>query len=120
LNFASSGHPDLSILFVGEPEALLEIPASLTDRMTARCLLGPFTEEESATYLSGRLASAGRKDPLFSKQAVSILHRAANGIPRRINHLADLALLIAYAQDLTIVDEPIIEIAARDFHSEAA
>ena len=59
LNFATTGPPDLSLLLVGGPEILLQLPAGLTDRLTARCLLGPLSESESATYVLGRLEAAG-------------------------------------------------------------
>jgi type II secretory pathway predicted ATPase ExeA len=41
LNFATNGPPDLSLLFVGGAEVLLELPSGLADRLGARCLLGP-------------------------------------------------------------------------------
>ena len=59
LNFASNGPPDLSLLFVGGAELLLDLPTGLADRLAARCLLGPFTEDESSAYVLGRLAAAG-------------------------------------------------------------
>ncbi len=120
LNFATHGPPDLSLLFVGGAEVLLELPAGLADRLAARCLLGPLSEAESSTYIRGRLDSAGARTPLFSPDALTALHRAADGLPRRLNHLADLALLIAYAQDLTIADASVVAIAAREFNRDVA
>lgn len=104
LNFATLGPPDLMLLLVGGPELLLRLPPGLADRLTARCLLGPLTESESASYIHGRLAFAGASEPLFSSEAVATLHHAAGGLPRRLNRLADLALLIAYAEDLSRPD----------------
>jgi len=120
LNFTSNGSPDLSLLFVGGAELLLELPNGLAERLAARCLLGPFTQDESSAYVSGRLAAAGASAPLFSPEALSTLHRAAAGIPRRLNRLSDLALLIAYAQELPVIDEPTIAIAVREFLRHAA
>jgi type II secretory pathway predicted ATPase ExeA len=120
LNFATNGPPDLSLLFVGGAELLLELPYGLADRLVARCLLGPLTETETSTYVLGRLAAAGARSPLFSEAALTALHRAADGIPRHLNRLADLALLIAYAQDLKGVDDGIVTIAAREFTRDAA
>ena len=60
-NFNSTGHPDLSLLLVGGPELLLDLPASLADRIAAQCLLAPFTQEESASYVLGRLGSSTRE-----------------------------------------------------------
>jgi type II secretory pathway predicted ATPase ExeA len=114
-NFASTGPPDLLFLLVGTAELLLQLPPGLADRLTARCLLGAFTESESSMYVLGRLATAGAVDPLFSPEAISALHRAADGLPRRLSHLADLCLLIAYAEDLPQADARIVSIAAREF-----
>jgi type II secretory pathway predicted ATPase ExeA len=115
LNFASTGPPDLSLLLVGTAELLLQLPAGLSDRMTARSLLGPLTEAESSAYVLGRLAAAGATVPLFAADALASLHRSADGMPRRLNHLADLALLIAYAEGRELADLRTVTIAAREF-----
>ena len=116
LNFASTGPPDLAMLLVGTAELILQLPPGLTDRLTARCLLGPFTESESSAYVLGRLAAAGATTSVFTPEALAALHRAADGLPRRLNHLADLALLIAYAEGNPQADPRTVAIAAREFH----
>jgi hypothetical protein len=45
---------------------------------------------------------------------VRLLHRAADGLPRRLNRLADLALLIAYARDLDRPDADAVVAALRE------
>jgi type II secretory pathway predicted ATPase ExeA len=119
-NFASNGRPDLVILFVGGAETLLELPAGVTDRLAARCFLGPLTEQESFAYITGRLTTAGSRSPLFTNAALAALHHSADGLPRRLNRLADLALLIAYAKDLPLIDDEIIGIAAHELCQTAA
>ncbi len=114
LNFTTNGPPDLSLLLIGGPEVLLRIPAGLADRLTARCLLGPLSEAETSTYVLGRLASAGATAPLFDPDALAALHRAADGLPRRLNRLADLSLLIAYAEGRSRSDADTVAIAARE------
>jgi type II secretory pathway predicted ATPase ExeA len=114
LNFATLGPPDLSLLLVGGPEILLRLPPGLADRLTTRCLLGPLTESESAAYVLGRLEAAGAPEPLFAADSLAALHRAADGLPRRVNRLADLALLIAYADGLPHPDVRAVAIAARE------
>jgi type II secretory pathway predicted ATPase ExeA len=120
LNFNSTGQPDLALLLVGGPELMLDLPVGLNDRLAARCLLGPFTEEESAAYILGRLGSTEARAHLFTTSALASLHQAADGLPRRLNRLADLALLIAYAQERSTVDDSVVWIAAREFNREAA
>jgi type II secretory pathway predicted ATPase ExeA len=120
LNFTSDGHPDLSILLVGGAETLLELPVSFTARLAVRCPIGPLTEAESSAYIIGRLTVAGNTDHRFSSSALLALHRAADGIPRRLNRLADMALLVAYAKDLLTIDDTIVDIAAHDLCRDAA
>jgi type II secretory pathway predicted ATPase ExeA len=118
LNFATDGSPDLALLLVGGAEVLLDLPPSLADRLTARCLVGPLTEAETSTYVLGRLAAAGARSTLFSPDALTALHHAGSGLPRRLNRLADLALLIAYSQELPLADDRTIAIAAREFNHD--
>lgn len=118
LNIATLGPPDLMLLLVGTPEVLLELPPGLADRLTARCLLGSLTESETDAYVNGRLSAAGANRPLFSRDVLSVLWRASDGLPRRLNRLADLALLIAYAEGLPCPDLRSINIAARELDPE--
>jgi type II secretory pathway predicted ATPase ExeA len=115
LNFATTGPPDVSLLLVGTAEVLLQMPPSLTDRLTARSLLEPFALAESSAYVLGRLSAASAAAPLFNADALSALHRSADGLPRRLNHLADLSLLIAYSEGQSQADARTVAIAAREF-----
>ena len=109
LNFASNGPPDLSLLFVGGAELLLDLPPVSPTASQPAVFLARSPRMSRLAYVAGRLAAAGATDsPLFTQAALASLHRAAAGIPRRLNRLADLALLIAYAQELPIVDEPTV------------
>ena len=120
LNLASQGTPDLSLVLVGTTDVMLKLPESLADRLSARCLLGPLAESETASYLEGRLAAAGATQPFFSPEAIAELHYASDGLPRRLNRLADLALLIAYAEESTECAPRTIAIAARELGYDLA
>ncbi|HKI19503.1 MAG TPA: AAA family ATPase [Isosphaeraceae bacterium] len=114
LNFATDGPPDVFLLLVGGAELLLDLPRGLADRLAARCLIAPFTQSESTSYILGRLAAAGARSHLFTPDALANLHRHGDGLARRINRLADMTLLIAYAKDLPIADEETVSLAARE------
>jgi type II secretory pathway predicted ATPase ExeA len=118
LNFATDGSPDLSLLIAGGAEVLLDLPVALADRLPARCLIGPLTEAETSSYILGRLAAAGARDPLFSPDALNALYQHGGGLPRRLNRVADLALLIAYAQELPIAEAHTVATAAREFNHD--
>jgi type II secretory pathway predicted ATPase ExeA len=95
------------------------MPPGLADRLAARCALGPLTEDEAARYVLGRLAAAGAREPLFDAPALRALYLAADGLPRRLSRLADLALLIAYAREQDRPDTETVAIAAREFDPDA-
>jgi general secretion pathway protein A len=108
----------LQIILIGQPE-LNDVLArndlrQLAQRVTARYHLGPLRRNEIEGYIHFRLSVAGCKKPLFSKQALTRLHDMTEGIPRRINVLADHALLAAYSNDRLLVDAKMVKAAAKD------
>jgi general secretion pathway protein A len=59
---------------------------------------------------------AGAPRPLFTEGAVRVLHEAAGGIPRVLNHLATQSLLEAMGRGADVVDEAIATAAAASQH----
>ena len=114
----------LQIVLIGQPElrALLARPEleQLAQRVVARYHLGALTEPETAQYLRHRLAVAGltTANP-FSKRAMRRIYQRSRGVPRRINLLADRALLGAYADGVARVDQAIVDKAAAEVFARA-
>jgi general secretion pathway protein A len=100
LNCGPEGRPGLTLLLVGQPGILpiLDRMPQLQDRLAVRSLLRPLNELETGEYVAHRLRTAGAVRPLFQSDALSTLYRLAHGIPRQINRLADLSLLVGYAE----------------------
>jgi general secretion pathway protein A len=109
----------LQIVLIGQPElrAMLARPEleQLAQRVIARYHLDALSEEETAKYLRHRLGVAGltTANP-FSRRAMRRIHQRARGVPRRINLLADRALLGAYADGVARVDKAIVDKAAAE------
>jgi type II secretory pathway predicted ATPase ExeA len=101
LNFESAGRPGLTLLLVGQPGLLptLERMPQLEERLGVKCLLRPFTERETAEYVVHRLKVAGAARTIFEPDSLPVLHTLTHGVPRRINRLCDLALLIGFAEE---------------------
>ena len=108
----------LQIILIGQPELNDLLGRNdlrqLAQRVTARYHLGALDRSETAHYVNFRLSVAGCKQPIFSKQAVSKLHRLTGGIPRKMNVLADHALLSAYSKTLSMVDSKCVKQAANE------
>ena len=63
------------------------------------------TSEETAGYLHHHLQLAGRSDPLFTDDAVALIHESGRGKPRGVNRLALAALIAACAAGKNLIDE---------------
>jgi general secretion pathway protein A len=101
LNFESAGTPGMTLLLAGQPglfPTLGRMP-QLEERLGVKCLLRPFTEQETADYVAHRLSVAGAVQAVFQSEAIATLYSLTHGVPRRINRLCDLALLIGYAEE---------------------
>ena len=100
MNFEWSGRPGLTLLLVGQTGILptLDRMSQLEERLGVKCLLRPFSPAETAEYVAHRLQVDGADPAVFDRDALAEIHRLTHGIPRRINRLCDLALLIGYAE----------------------
>jgi type II secretory pathway predicted ATPase ExeA len=76
--------------------------------------LGPIAEDEIKGYIEFRLSVSGREEVLFTAEALKSLYAYSGGIPRLINSIATSALLDGFAREVIIIDEPLIEDAARE------
>ena len=108
----------LQVVLIGQPE-LADLLSrrnlrQLSQRVTARYHLRPFSEAESQRYVQHRMEVAGQRQPIFSKQAVRAAHRLSRGIPRLLNTICDRALLGAYATGQTRVKEAVVRKAAKE------
>jgi len=118
-NLETSERKLLQIVLIGQPElrAMLARPElrQLAQRVIARYHLGALSAAETEQYVRHRLAVAGLTQALpFDAGALRRLVHYSRGVPRRINLLADRALLGAYAKGKPVVDRRIVEAAARE------
>jgi len=88
----------LTLLVAGQPELRdrLSRQPPLAQRLAVQAHLGRLSPAETGAYLRHRLAKAGGAPDLFDPEAVGLLAEASGGVPRRLNHLADLALLAGF------------------------
>ncbi len=113
-NFDGGLHPTLTLLLVGQTSILpaLDRMPALEERLGVKCLLRPFNVDETASYVSHRLSAAGAGREIFTEGALTRMHQLGRGNPRRINRLGDLALLIGFAEEQTMIEAAHIEAVA--------
>jgi general secretion pathway protein A len=120
---ASESEAAWSLLLVGDGTllGLIERNHALDQRLSVKHILSRFNLDQTIDYIGHRLqAVEGDVSHIFTGPALEALHMRASGIPRRINRLGDLALMVGYAEDLNIIDAPQIEAVHQELVSIAA
>jgi general secretion pathway protein A len=110
----------LPLVLAGQPELADRLNATnlrqLKQRVALRCEISPFKVTETAAYIAGRIRTAGGDAArLFTREAVTLIHECARGIPRTISVVCDNALLSGFAAERRPVGRDIVEEVARDF-----
>ncbi len=112
----------LACLLIGQPTLRrmlrLGVLAALDQRIGLRYAMPAMTPAETASYIGHHLKLAGRSDPLFSDDAITLIHEAARGLPRAINNIGLQALVAAYATRKAIVDEASARAAVAEVTSD--
>jgi type II secretory pathway predicted ATPase ExeA len=111
-----------ALVLVGQPtlRARLRLGAfaALDQRVALRYALPPMTQTDTGDYIAHHVRLAGRTDTLFSDDAVGRIHKASRGLPRAVNNLAVQALIAAYANNASIVDDKAARAAVTEVSSE--
>lgn len=87
----------------------------LDERFAVKCLISPFTQDETVAYIQHRLRGCGGEaDTIFRNDALDLIHTLSGGIPRRINRLADLTLMFGFAEDRRQITGDLVESVQAD------
>ena len=119
-NFQAGGHALLQIVLLGQPEFRDRLQGSdrleqLRQRVIAIHHLEPMAEEEVGPYIAHRLNVVGwRGRPDFTGSGFAALHRASDGVPRRLNQLANRVMLHAAVEHLDVIDRAVVDDVAAD------
>jgi len=111
LNFEVDLKPAVTILLVGQPALLPQVERSpeFESWLGAKCVLTAFSSAETAAYIAHRLRAAGCNEPMFEDKALEAIHYHSGGVPRNINRICDLALLIGFAEELATISAENVE-----------
>lgn len=100
---------ELTVVASAELDAAGELGPRLLSTADLRIDLTPWDEAETGQYLHESLAKAGRVQPAFDDAAVKRLFELSGGTLRKVNQLAQLALIAGAAHNVAQVDEETIE-----------
>ena len=99
LNFQQPPQRAFSLILLGDRLLLSRLSRlpRFDERLAVRAMLQSLSPDETARYIRFRLEVSGARKAIFDAEALAEIAELSDGIPRRINRLADLALLVGYA-----------------------
>ena len=113
LNFEMDSVDPLLLILSGQPQLLaklaLRIHLPFRQRVAMRYRMPSMDEEQTRAYVEHQLRLAGRKQRLFTDEAMMQLFVQSGGVPRVIRNLANTAMLTAAlaAKDIVELDDVI-------------
>ncbi len=118
-NLQVGKHKLIQIVLFGQPELDEKLDQSnmrqLKDRIVHHFSILPISRKVMNDYLMFRMRAAGYKGPdVFSAAAVLHIGKASQGLMRRVNILADKALLAAFVENTHQIESRHVQAAIRD------
>lgn len=115
LNLESNNRFLITPILVGKPElAGIVQKTPLKDRTGLQYHIQPLNYRETGEYIYYRLNKAGATRDIFTVDAVKEVYSATQGIPREINNVCDVALLLGYADNVVAVEPDLVRKAVAD------
>ncbi len=120
LNFQLNEVFLLTLLLIGQPELreIIDRIPQFKQRLAIKYHLETLDFSETNEYIRHRCRVAGREDSPFSDDAIGLIYSASKGIPREINNICDLCLLIGSGEKVDFVNEDIASGVIRDIKPE--
>lgn len=120
-NIASEETNFITLILVGQPELrdkLKKLP-QIYQRISLRFHLNCLDADEVDAYIKHRLKVAGRSQiNVFAPEAVALIAKATDRIPRNINKICKLAFDRAYALERRLIDKEMVQTIVQDFHKQ--
>lgn len=118
----SNGESAWTLVLVGQPTLISQVERypALDERLAVKCMLNRFLPEETSSYVQHRLHKVGgNAEDIFEYSAIERIHVLTQGIPRRINRLCDLALMVGFADDRSSISAELIDSVHSDLAAPA-
>ncbi|MBM4155510.1 MAG: hypothetical protein FJ221_10855 [Lentisphaerae bacterium] len=102
--------PAFTLILAGHEQlaALIAREAALRQRLSMIWHLEPLNERQTIEYVELRMRAAGGDIWVFEEDALAEVAVASGGIPRMINNMCDVALMMGFAMKATKISRAIV------------
>jgi len=110
LNFQLNDRFLLTLILIGQPELTSQLKKmpQLDQRIGIRFHVEHLTYDDTRKYIELRLKQGGCNRPVFTERAVERIFKYSEGIPRKINTICDLCLVMGVARNIEMIDEDVV------------
>ena len=118
LNFQLNDKFLITLILIGQPELrdIIKDIKQLDQRIAIKYHLKPLTENEVREYIAFRLQTAGCQKKIFTEDALDEIYQASGGIPRQINNICDMSLMIGFISKLIMIDAGTVKRIIQDIN----
>ncbi|HUT69476.1 MAG TPA: AAA family ATPase [Desulfatiglandales bacterium] len=123
-NIETADHKLITVVLVGRPELNDKLSQwrcePLRQRINIRHHLRPLHEEETREYIATRLRAAGaeKEYKVFPRNTIKALFQYTQGLPKRINILADRVFQLGYTERAHKISPVLVKKAFRSIQKE--
>jgi len=116
MNFQLNDRFMMTIILLGQPElrGLVKEIRQLDQRVSIRYHLNPFNFDETIDYINTRLEKAGLANSIIDRQALDEIYNYSKGIPRLINNICDISLMVGFISKAKVIDSKVVKNAIKD------
>lgn len=106
LNFQLNDRFLLTLILIGQPELrdIIHDIKQLEQRIAIKYHLNPLAKDEAVKYIAFRLRKAGTDKQIFAPDTLDEIYRASEGVPRKLNNICDMALMVGFISKAGFVD----------------
>jgi type II secretory pathway predicted ATPase ExeA len=123
ISYELDSRTPLVLLLMGNPSALRGLSYTaleeVRDRLSSCFHLKGLLPDEVGPYLKHRLQWAGTERPIFPADVITEIAHHTQGLPRRVNRLANALLLTAANKGRELVDHECLQIALSELQFQA-
>lgn len=107
----------ITALLAGQPALLASLAKApaFAQRVAVTAALAPMRRDETAAYVRRRFSASARNAPPLDDAALDAVQEQSAGVPRAINRLCDIALLIAAADRREQIAAADVAAAAQEY-----
>lgn len=116
LNFQMNNRFLMTFFLFGQPELkdIIRNYPQLDQRIAIRYHINPLNREDTKNYIFFRLEKAGGSKTIFDDGALEEIYEYSRGIPRKINNVCDLALLVGSSLKVERINGDIVQKVIKD------